>query len=43
MNEARIDKIIASLDNSVAFKTWITEDQSIDRQEKWLNLLIEKA
>lgn len=42
MNEARIDKIIASLDKPFTFKTWITEDQRVDRQDKWLNLMVSK-
>ncbi len=43
MNEARIDNIIASLDNSVTFESWVTEDRRVDRQEKWLNLMIRKS
>lgn len=43
MNEARIDKIIASLDNSITLMTWITEDQRANISKKWLNLMIKKA
>ncbi|MDM1696187.1 class I SAM-dependent methyltransferase [Thiopseudomonas alkaliphila] len=43
LNESQLNALLSGLANIQVLKLWVTADNRVDRQDKWLNLLIQKT
>ncbi|MET2847556.1 class I SAM-dependent methyltransferase [Vibrio owensii] len=43
MNEQSIESLLSKLNSLVILKTWATVDARPDREEKWLNVIVQKV